>query len=242
MRDITAVMHDRYFDGSDTVLVLNKDKVYRLDVHDGFLYQEINEKWPKDIRDYFRVTDSMYDKVFPLRAALFVYGYRDMYLMGQKHFVRKIPFFNTGTTGRYYDFKDEMIFNLKNIWGPLIPEGPLPYSPMNTEHTPDFFKDFETTNVKFGAAYQYLSSEHWQHYFMNGTHYKVSPHSVTNYYIEDMSVNFPGAPREPDATWYDNKNFEWYFFKGDRYYKRDTSTQQYTDRGPISLLWHSPCD
>lgn len=72
VRDITAVLHDRYSDESDTVLVINKDKIWRIRVHDGEIYNEINEKWPKDVRDYYRVTQSMYNKVFPLRAAMYI--------------------------------------------------------------------------------------------------------------------------------------------------------------------------
>ena len=57
-----------------------------------------------------------------------------------------------------------------------------------------------------------------------------------------MSVEFPGAPRNPDATWYDRVNKEWYFFKQDKYYKWDTAAGMFTDRGPISLLWSTVCD
>jgi hypothetical protein len=70
----------------------------------------------------------------------------------------------------------------------------------------------------------------------------MSLHNFNNYVIEDMSVAFPGAPRNPDASWYDIVNKEWYFFKADKYYKLDKSVGQYTDRGPISLLWFPVCD
>ena len=71
MKDITAVLHDRFGDHGDTVLVMNNNKVWRISSHSGEIVNEDHEKWPKDIRNYYRATDSMYDKVFPLRAALF---------------------------------------------------------------------------------------------------------------------------------------------------------------------------
>jgi hypothetical protein len=71
VRDLTAVLHDRYGSRSDTVLVMNNNKVWRISVSSGKIVNEDHEKWPKDIRDYYRATDSMYDKVFPLRAAFY---------------------------------------------------------------------------------------------------------------------------------------------------------------------------
>ena len=71
MRDITAVLHDRFASTSDTVLVMNKGKIYRISTDYGGIVEDPSEKWPKDIRDYYRVTDAMYDKVFPLRAAFY---------------------------------------------------------------------------------------------------------------------------------------------------------------------------
>ena len=73
VRDITAALHDRYGRSSETVLVINKDKVWRIERRTGEIVDEksIKETWPKDIREYFRATNSIFDPVFPLRAAFY---------------------------------------------------------------------------------------------------------------------------------------------------------------------------
>ncbi len=103
-----------------------------------------------------------------------IQGDHDVYLFGQDHFIRKKPKEDTHmTNGRYYDFTD--IMKWKHIsygkWK-QVPEGPLPYSPKNIFHTPDLFKNFLTNNVKFGASFE-VGCCYWQHFFLNGTHYKV---------------------------------------------------------------------
>lgn len=225
------------------MLVINNNKVWRIWAHSGEIFNEQHETWPKDIREYYKAKDPIYDNVFPLRAAFYAKGDHDVYLFGQDHFIRKKPIEDKEmTNGRYYDFKDIMEWK-QNSWGGWIQvtEGPLPYSPMNIFHTPDLFKYFLQSDAKFGASFE-VGCCYWQHFFMNGTHYKVSMHNFNNFLIEDMSVSFPGAPRNPDASWYDMVNSEWYFFKEDKYYKWDASVGKYTDRGPISLLWFSVCD
>ena len=169
-------------------------------------------RWPYEIRDYFRITDKIYDKMFPLRAALFVDGYSNMLLFGQKDFSRRIPVNKSKKGGRFYDFDDRVRW----FW----PEGPLPYSKGTFYTTPPFFKDFLKSNTKFGAAFEKGIQKypnvppHYQHYFLNGTHYTVSSHNLNAFTVEDMNVHFPGAPRNPDATWYNNRKREWFFFKG----------------------------
>ena len=71
VRDLTAVLHDRYGHIGDTLLVMNKNKVWRIKRMSGKIFNEPNETWPKDIRDYYRLTDPIYDIAFPLRAAFF---------------------------------------------------------------------------------------------------------------------------------------------------------------------------
>ena len=71
MRDLTAVLHDRYGTSGDTLLVMHKNKVWRIKRKDGEIINEPHETWPKDIRDYYRLTDHIYDVAFPLRAAFF---------------------------------------------------------------------------------------------------------------------------------------------------------------------------
>ena len=75
------------------------------------------------------------------------------------------------TNGRFYDFKDHM----KYIgWWTFIkyPEGPLPYNKTNILHTPDIYKKFLQNNAKFGASFD-VGCCFWQHFFLNGMHYKV---------------------------------------------------------------------
>ncbi|XP_028409751.1 uncharacterized protein LOC114532446 [Dendronephthya gigantea] len=243
VRDLTAVLHDRYGASSDTVLVINKDKIWRIRVNGGEIENEENEKWPKDVRDFYRATDPMYDKVFPLRGAMYIQHDNDVYLFGQKHFIRKKTWNNDQMTdGRFYDFKD--LLKYEDTWdGSIISyvEGPLSYNKSNNLHTPDMYKKFLQNNAKFGASFE-TDCCFWQHFFLNGMHYKISSHDFSLLTSEDMSVNFSGAPRDPDASWYDSVNNEWYFFKADKYYRKDNSTGLYTDRGPISLLWFPVCD
>ena len=109
-----------------------------------------------------------------MNILLSLQGDHDVYLFGQDHFIRKKPIEDKEmTNGRYYDFKDIMEWK-QNSWGGWIqvPEGPLPYSPMNIFHTPDLFKYFLKSDAKFGASFE-VGCCYWQHFFMNGTHYKV---------------------------------------------------------------------
>ena len=71
MRDITAVLHDRFGDAGDTMLVINNNKVWRIWAHSGEIFNEQHETWPKDIREYYKAKDPVYDNVFPLRAAFY---------------------------------------------------------------------------------------------------------------------------------------------------------------------------
>ena len=79
---------------------------------------------------------------------------------------------------RIYDFEIPSKWVYTGKWWTgykRVYEAPLPYTPMNIEHTPQFFQNFLSNNAKFGASYQGCPSRtcQWQHYFMNGTHYKV---------------------------------------------------------------------
>ena len=97
-----------------------------------------------------------------------------MYLFGQAHFIRAIPFLDPKMkNGRVYEFRHYMktIGSWYTGWK-TVPEGPLPYSKMDIILTPDFYKNFLKNNAKFGASYD-VGCCYWQHFFMNGTHYKV---------------------------------------------------------------------
>ena len=92
-----------------------------------------------------------------------------VYLFGQNHFIRRTP----KITGGDYNWSDIMTWK-QNSAGRWIrgPEGPLSYSKTDIFHTPRFFKNFSTNNAKFGASFE-VGCCYWQHFFMNGTHYKV---------------------------------------------------------------------
>ena len=98
----------------------------------------------------------------------------DVYLFGQDHFIRAIPYMDTDRkNGRIYEFRPytKFVGNWFTGWK-KVPEGPLPYSKMDIFHTPDFYKHFLKNNAKFGASYD-TGCCYWQHFFRNGTYYKV---------------------------------------------------------------------
>lgn len=98
----------------------------------------------------------------------------DVYLFGQDHFIRAIPYVDRDMkNGRVYEFRPHTKFvgNWLTGWK-KVPEGPFPYSEMDVFYTPDFYKHFLKNNAKFGASYD-PGCCYWQHFFMNGTYYKV---------------------------------------------------------------------
>ena len=98
----------------------------------------------------------------------------EVYLFGQDHFIRAIPYVdNDRKNGRVYEFRPytKYVGNWLTGWK-KVPEGPLPYSKMDIFHTPDFYKHFLKNNAKFGASYD-PGCCYWQHFFRNGTYYKV---------------------------------------------------------------------
>lgn len=74
---MTAVLHDRFGDYHDTLLVINNDHVWRIYRDSGTVYKAYPatyyyDIWPKHIRTFYGMWDGMFDKVFPLRAAHFI--------------------------------------------------------------------------------------------------------------------------------------------------------------------------
>ncbi|XP_046849702.1 uncharacterized protein LOC124443210 [Xenia sp. Carnegie-2017] len=240
VRDVTAVLHDRFGDYHDTLLVINNDHVWRIYRDSGTVYKtypatNYYDIWPKHIRTFYGMWDGMFDKVFPLRAAHFIENYGEVHLFGQKHLVRKIP-----NLQRPYNFDDF------STWHGI--EGPLFYGYTSHYAIPTFFTDFLKSNEKFGSAYQdgqngqyWQNGESWSHFFVNGTHYKVSMHNHNVRFIQDMSIHFPGAPRNPDASWFDRKTNKWFFFSKEKYYTWDNNQKKFVDRGLISNKWPHVC-
>ena len=70
---------------------------------------------------------------------------------------------------------------------------------------------------------------------------KVSMNNHNVRFIKDMSIDFPGAPRNPDASWFDRKTEKWFFFSKEKYYTWDNNQKKFVDRGLISNKWPHVC-